>query len=196
MRDSAGNWPEWLETAVKVASAAVAVAAAVATVVTVSALTAGTGTPAAVYTSTVLLGAALSGINGGVANEAKGNSYINGYVGGVIGGTTQGLCSTSPVGTIVGGGVGVALGTAATDVLNNFDPDSSNSTVQEITTNAISSGGKALVTSSLTAFAGYASDLAASNGAYGLMPKFTRGFGEAVKAFFGWLDDAFVYVMG
>ena len=35
-----------------------------------------------------------------------------------------------------------------------------------------------------------------ANGCYGLMPSLTLGFGEAVKAFFGWLDDALVYVWG
>lgn len=41
---------------------------------------------------------------------------------------------------------------------------------------------------------GYSSDLAAINGANGLIPTYTVGFGEAVKAFFGWLDDALVYI--
>ena len=94
----------------------------------------------------------------------------------------------------MGGGAGVTVGTAVTDVMNNLDPDSANSTAKEIASNAITSGGKALVTSSLTAYLGYASDLAAINGANGLMPTYTRGFGEAVKAFFGWLDDALVYI--
>ena len=40
----------------------------------------------------------------------------------------------------------------------------------------------------------HASDLAAINGANGLMHTYTRGFGETVKAFFGWLDDALVYI--
>jgi hypothetical protein len=41
---------------------------------------------------------------------------------------------------------------------------------------------------------GYASDLAAGSYAHGLMPTYTFGFGEGVKAFFGWLDDALVYI--
>ena len=41
---------------------------------------------------------------------------------------------------------------------------------------------------------GYASDLAVINGASGLMPTYTFGFGEGVKAFFGWADDAIVYI--
>ena len=96
----------------------------------------------------------------------------------------------------MGGGVGVTVGTTITDVMNNLDPDSHNSTAQEIASNAITSGSKALVTSSLTAYMGYASDLAAINGANGLMPTYTIGFGEAIKAFFGWADDALVYVWG
>lgn len=91
----------------------------------------------------------------------------------------------------MGGGIGVTVGTAITDWMNNLDPDSTNSTAKEIAVNAISSGGKALVTSSLTAYVGYASDLAITNG---LMPTYTYGFGEAVKAFFGWVDDAIVYI--
>ena len=194
MSDSTGNWPKWLENTVKVVSAVVAVTAVVVTVAAVSAFTAGTGGAVAVYGATIFLGAALSGINGGVANEAKGNSYANGYLGGVTGGAIQAACSKTPAGTIVGGGVGVTVGTAVTDLMNNLDPDSANSTAKEIASNAIASGGKALATSSLTAYMGYASDLATSNGANGLMPTYTRGFGEAVKVFFGWLDDALVYI--
>ena len=193
MSDTEGNWPEWIETTVKVASVVLAVAAVVATVVAVSAVTAGTGSAAAVYGATIFLGACLSGINGGVANEAKGNSYANGYLGGAAGGTIQAVCSKSATGTILGGGLGVTVGTAITDTMNNWDPDSANSTTKEIVSNAAVSGGKALVTSSITAYMGFASDLAVIDGAGGLMPTHTFGFGEAVKAFFGWIDDALVY---
>lgn len=55
-------------------------------------------------------------------------------------------------------------------------------------------GGKAVVTSSLTAYMGHASDLAVKDGAMGLRPTHTFGFGEVVKAFFGWVDDALVYI--
>ena len=194
MGDPTGNWPKWIENVAKIASVVVAVTAVVVTVAAVSAFTAGTGSAAAVYGATILLGAALSGINGGVANEAKGNSYANGYLGGAIGGAIQATCSKTSIGTIVGGGVGVTVGTVITDVMNNLDPDSVNYTAKEIATNAIISGGKALVTSSVTAYMGYASDLAVANGANGLTPTYTFGFGEAVKAFFGWIDDAFVYI--
>ena len=194
MSDSTGNWPKWLENTAKVLSVVVAVTAVVITVVAVSAFTAGTGSVAAVYGSSVFLGAALSGINGGVANEAKGNSYINGYVGGALGGAIQARCSKTPAGTVIGGGVGVTVGTAVTDVLNYLDPDSTDSTAQEIVTNALTSGGKALVTSSLTAYMGYTSDIAATNGANGLMPSYTYSFSEAIKNFYGWLDDALVYI--
>ena len=54
--------------------------------------------------------------------------------------------------------------------------------------------GKALITSSLTAYMSYAADLAQQTGAYGLMPTFTYGFAEAFKAFGSWLDDALVYL--
>ena len=82
MSDLSGNWANWWEKTMKVVSAIVVVAAVVTTVVAVSAFTAGTGSAAAVYGATIFLGAALCGINGGVANEAKGNSYTNGYLGG------------------------------------------------------------------------------------------------------------------
>ena len=194
LSDENGDWPKWLETTVKVASVVIAVAAVVATVAAVSAFTAGTGSLAAVYGATILLGAALSGINGGVANQSKGSSYANGYLGGATGGAIQATCSKTPGGTIVGGAVGVTVGTTITDVMNNLDPDSANSTAQEIAADAFKSGARALVTSSVTAYVGYASDFAVVDNAMGLMPSYTFGFGEAIKAFFGWADDAVVYV--
>ena len=60
--------------------------------------------------------------------------------------------------------------------------------------NATTSGLKALVTSSVTAYAGNAADLARVDGAGGLRPSFTFGFAEGFKAFFGWADDAVIYV--
>ena len=45
-----------------------------------------------------------------------------------------------------------------------------------------------------TAYMGYASNLAVIDGANGLMPTYKLGFGESVKAFFGWIDDALVYI--
>lgn len=66
------------------------------------------------------------------------------------------------------------------------------------------SGVKALVTSSLTAcigkgVGGIDYDLgtpygSVADGYGGLMPTLTVGFGEGVKAFFGWADDAVIYV--
>ena len=88
----------------------------------------------------------------------------------------------------------MTVGTTVTDVMNNLDPDSTDSTARGIASNAITSGGKALVTSSLTAYIGCASDLTAINGANGLLSQYTLGLSEAVKAFFGWIDDAIVYV--
>lgn len=194
MLDRNGDWPEWIENTMKVISVVLVVAAVVTTVAAVTAVTAGTGTTAAVYGSSIFLGATLSGINGGIANEAKGNSYTNGYLGGAAGGTIQAVCSKTPGGTVMGGGVGVTVGTTVTDVLNNVDPDSKNSSACEIASNAVSSGGKALVTSSVTAYMGHASDLAYLDGSRSLMHGYTFGFGEAVKTFWSWLDDAIVYV--
>jgi hypothetical protein len=208
MSDDNGNWPKWMENAVKVASVVVAAVAIGVLVAKVSAVVAvasiSVSAAKGIFGATVFVGAALSGINGGVANEAKGNSYINGYLGGVTGGTIQGVCSETPIGTIAGGGIGVTVGTAVTDVMNNLDPDSANSTAQEIVSNAITSGGKALVTSSLTALVGsgiggvnYKTgnfEGAIVDGCGGLMPSLTFGFGEGIKNFFGWMDDAMVYI--
>lgn len=182
-----------------VASVVIAVAAISVMAFNVSCVVAGTiAGPAALKAITgasVFLGAALSGLNGGVANASKGNSYLNGYVGGATGGAIQSKASVNAMGTIVGGSVGVAIGTAVTDVLNNIDPDSSNSTAQEIINNALTSGGKAALTSTVTAFMNnavggfsrknFVFEGALSTGADGLMPQLTPGFGEEIKAFFG-----------
>ena len=195
MNDPDGNWPKWLEKTVKVASVAIAVAAVVTTVVAVSAFTAGTGSAAAVWGgASVFLGAALSGINGGIANEKQGNSYTNGYVGGATGGTIQGLSSKHPLGTALGGSAGVAVGTVVTGAMNNWDPDSANLSTQDILKNATTSGAKGLLTSSMTAYVGYSADIARIDGCAGLMPSFSYGFAEGMKAFFGWADDALVYI--
>lgn len=206
MSDPSGNWPKWLENTVKAVSVVVAVAAAVVTVAAVSAFTAGTGSAAAVYGATVFLGAALSGINGGVANEAKGNSYTNGYVGGFISGGTQSAASRLPGGTVWGGTLGTSTGTAVTMGLNNLDPDSANSTVSEIATEVKNSAIKATATSMITAYIGasvggidYKTGTlygGVADGCGGLMPSLTLGFGEGIKAFFGALDDALVYIWG
>ena len=195
MSDPTGHWAEWLETAVKIASVVIAVAAVVVMVATVSAASAGTAAPGAVYGASIFLGAALSGINGGVANEAKGNSYFNGYLGGAAGGAIQSWLGKKPMGTIVGGGLGVAVGTTITELMNLWDPYSANSSFDQIKNNVISSTKKALVTSSLTVFMGYSSDVALmDNTIKELMPTFTYGFSEGLKAFYGWLDDAVVYI--
>lgn len=198
MSDPTGHWAEWFETTVKVASVVIAVAAVVVMVAAVSAVSSGTATPAAVYgvyKASIFLGAALSGINGGVANEAKGNSYFNGYLGGAAGGAIQSWLGKKPMRTIVGGGLGVAVGTTITDLMNLWDPYSANSSFDQIKNNVISSTKKALVTSSLTAFMGCASDVALmDNTIKELMPTFTYGFSEGLKAFYGWLDDAVVYI--
>ena len=192
--DNTGNWPQWVETAAMVVSAAVLVAAVTVTVIAVSAATAGTGSVAAVYGASVLLGAALAGINGAVANYSKGDSYANGYVGGVIGGGTQAAASALPLGNIWGGAIGAGRSTAITMTLNNLDPDSSNSSIKEIAQKSISTGFKGAVTGTLTQFMGHAVDAGVASQANGLMPELTLGFGEGIKAFFGWVDDALIYL--
>lgn len=194
MCDPTGTWPQWVEKVAKVVSVVVAVVAVVATVATVTAFTAGTGTAAAVWAATACLSVALSGINSAVSNSQSGNSYANGYVGGITGGTVQAASSRNPVRTIVGGGVGTTIGTTITDLLNNLDPDSQSLTREQMVNNATSSGLKALLTNSLTAYVGYSADLANLSGTGGLMPSFSFGFAEALKIFFGWVDDAVIYV--
>ena len=204
--DGEGNWPKWVEKVACVASVVVTVAAAAVTVAAVSAFTAGTGSALAVYGASIFLGAALSGLNGAIANASQGNSYINGYVGGASAGATQAAASKLPGGTIWGGAGGTGIGTAITMGLNNLDPDSSNSSGRVIAHNVVTSTAKATVTSSITAFWGNAIGGinyntgaitgAASNGSNGLMPTLTVGFAEGFKAFWGAVDDAFVYVWG
>lgn len=68
----------------------------------------------------------------------------------------------------------------------------------------MSSGVKALVTSSMTACIGagvggvnYHTGViegAVATGCEGLMPELTLGLGEGIKAFFGWSDDAVIYL--
>ncbi len=204
MSDYTGNWPEWVENTFKVVSAVVAVAAVVVTATAVSAFTAGTGSAAAVYGATIFLGAALSGINGAVANESKGNSYFNGYAGGFISGGVQSAASRFPGGTVWGGALGTSVGTAVTMGFNNLDPGSANSTASEIATEVKNSAIKATATSMITASIGagvggidYKTGTlygGVADGCGGLMSSFTLGFGEAIKAFFGAVDDALVYI--
>ena len=204
MSDPTGNWPKWLENTMKVASVVIAVAAVAVTVAAVSAFTAGTGSALAVYGATVFLGAALSGINGAVANESKGNSYINGYIGGFISGGTQSAASKLPGGTVWGGALGTSAGTAVTMGLNNLDPDSNNSTTSEIAAEVKKSAIKATATSMLTAYVGagvggidYKTGTlygGVADKCGGLMPSLTLGHGEGIKAFFGAVDDALVYI--
>ena len=208
MSDPTGDWPKWLEKTVKVASVVVATVAIGFLVTQVAAVATGAlvGVAAAkaVMGATVFAGAALSGINGGIANERKGNSYINGYLGGGTGGLIQGLSSKTPKGVAFGGVAGVTVGTFITDALNNIDPDSANSSMNQMVKNATSSGLKACLTSLMTACIGAgvggvnystgAIEGAVANGCGGLMPTLTLGFGEGIKTFFGWADDAVIYL--
>ena len=196
MSDTKGNWPEWVETTAKVASGLLVGVAVVGTVAAITSLTAGTGTALAVYGWSVLLGASLSGINGGVANAAQGNSYANGYAGGFLGGATQSSASALPYGNIWGGYLGAERGTRITMNLNNFDPDSANHSDLEIEKSATSSGIKAAAMGTITHWISYSVDYGVADGCGGLMPQLTYGFGEAIKTFFSWLDDAMVYAMG
>ena len=192
--DPTGNWPKWVETVAKVASVVVLVAAVTVTVAAVSAATAGTGSAAAIYGASVFLGAALAGINGAIANQSKGDSYANGYVGGLIGGATQAAASALPAGNIWGGALGAGRGTAITMALNNLDPASSNSSIMDIARQSGAAAIKGAVMGSVTQFMSNAVDVGVSSHGNGLMPGLSRGFGEGLKGFFGWADDALVYL--
>lgn len=138
----------------------------------------------------LFLNAALSGISGGLINEDGGNSYLNGYVGGIAGGAIQGTCATKgPAGFIGGGALGSAASTVITSELNNIDPDSSNTSQKAIFKSAAKSSVKGAAASTLTYGFNCASDLAVIDGANGLMPQYTRKFGEAMKAFVSWVND-------
>ena len=109
--DGNGNWPEWVETTVKVVTVTTAVVAVGAVIV-------GTGGLGAA----VLAGAAAGGAISGFANEAAGGSYTNGFIGGAVTGTIQTLASTfgGPAGMVVGGAAN-GLGSLITDNLDNLD---------------------------------------------------------------------------
>ena len=79
--------------------------------------------------------------------------------------------------------------------LNNIDPYSTDSTPLEIIDSSLSSGCKAAGTGLVTQFISTSVDAGVANGCYGLMPQLTYGFGEAIKTFFGWMDDALVYIL-
>lgn len=105
-----------------------------------------------------------------------------------------------------GGAVGTGVGTAVTMQLNNADPDSSNSSVADIKKESFSSAGKSALTSTITQFFGNSAggidyktgELVGGvkNACDGLMTELTLGFGEGIKAFFGAVDDALVYIWG
>ena len=207
LSDPSGHWAEWFETAAKVASGVALVVSITAMVVAVSAVSAGTAAPVAIFFAGAALGAVLAGINGGIANEANGDSYYNGYVGGMTGSIIQSAASRLPAGNFWGGAVGSATGTGITLWLNNADPYSSTYTSPSDIEKAMGESGiKAGITGLSTTFIGQAVggynyqtgkiEGAVANGCDGLLPGLTLGFGEGVKAFFGWVNDAIVYVWG
>ena len=53
---------------------------------------------------------------------------------------------------------------------------------------------KGAVTGSVTQIMSNAVDIGVASHANNLMPELTPGFGEGLKAFFGWADDALVYL--
>lgn len=104
--------------------------------------------------ATIAAGTAIGGLVGGLMNEEQGESFTNGWLGGAASGFVQATGSLFySIGTIIGGGVGSALGTLITESLNNNDRPTENKTTLEQT---MISAGKAVVvgmtTSSITAF--------------------------------------------
>lgn len=128
----------------------------------------------------------------------------NGYAGGFVSGGTQAAASRIAGGTVWGGILGTGIGTSITMGLNNLDPDSKHSTTAEIVASVRDSSLKAMFTSSMTALVGAGvgginyknSKLygGVSDCCGGLMPSLTLGFAEGMKAFFGAVDDALVYI--
>ena len=196
LSDPSGHWAEWFETAAKVASGVALVVSITAVVVAVSAVSAGTATPAAVLIAGAALGAVVAGINGGIANEANGDSYYNGYVGGMTGSIIQSAASRLPAGNFWGGAVGSATGTGIILLLNNVDPYSANTTPLGIGKAMATSGIASGISSYFTSVIGKGVDNAVEDQASGLMPTLTPGFGKCIKAFFGWVNDAAVYFWG
>lgn len=205
MKDENGNWAEWVEDLAIGISIVLAISAAVTMVVVATAFTAGTGSAAAVYGASIFLGATLSGINGGIANVNQGNSYINGWLGGAVSGGIQSAASRLPGGTIWGGALGSGIGTAITMGCNNWDPYSADATLQEIVSSSVISATKAGLLSCVTAYMSNSvggidyktGELigGVANQCNGLMPSLTLSFAEGIKAFFGAVDDALVYVI-
>ena len=189
--DSSGEG--WFDSLVK-AVAVVAVVVTAAVLVTVA--TAATG-GAALAAATVAFGAASGGLVGGFANEAKGESFAKGWVGGAVNGTIQSsLGLLHPAGTIIGGGIGSAVGTYITENLNNSGkPKSEQKTSEQIKKDSIRSGIVGTATSTLTAFMGNAVKEAVPTKANGLMPSLTTGFGKMISGFFGAVDDAITYML-
>lgn len=141
-----------------------------------------------------------------LARKTYGDSYYNGYVGGMTGSIIQSAASRLPAGNFWGGAVGSATGTGITLWLNNADPYSADTTPFAIGKAMGESWIKAGITGLSTTFIGQAVggynhqtgkiEGAVANGCDGLLPGLTLGFGEGVKAFFGWVNDAIVYVWG
>lgn len=132
-----------------------AIAAVVVTAVVAVAVTAGGAGAVAVGVATVALGAATSGLVGGLMNEAEGEEFANGWVGGAVSGISQsiGTLAFGVAGTIVGGGIGSGLGTGITMSLNNNNKDKSEQlSAHTIVKTSLVSAAVGTVTSCITAF--------------------------------------------
>jgi hypothetical protein len=91
-------------------------------------------------------------------------------------------------------------------LFDNIDPYSSDYTLSEFAIEVKNSVIKATITSSLTTIIGAGvggidyktGELygGVADGCGGLMPSLSLGFGEGIKAFFGAINDAMVYIWG
>ena len=214
LNDEEGEWPKWVEKAAKVVAIAAVAVTAVVVVSVATAATGGAAAPLAVATANIAFGTACGGLVGGLANEAKGESFINGSLGGAASGFIQSTTSAllkpfglNGVGTIVGGGgIGSGVGTLITETLNNQGkPIEEQKSAEEIKKSALKSAAIATVMSTVTAGVGGAVDYAQSADGYnswansladgaGIAP-ITPGFGEMINGFFSCIDDATVYIL-
>ncbi len=201
MTDFEGNWPKWIETAAKVIAVAAVVVTATALVSVVAAGTGGLALGAA----SIAFGTACGGLVGGAANEKKGESFINGWLGGAANGLIQsaGSVALGCAGSILGGGIGSGIGTTIIDMLNNIDkPSEQQKSQEDIIDDSLKSAMVGTVMSGLTAGIGKGLDFSI-NSPYGYnslginmgIASITPAFAQALKCFYGCIDDAMVYVI-
>ena len=144
---------------------------------------------AVAFSVTVAASATVGGTVNGFVNEANGGSYINGCAGGLVSGGIQSVMGYSnPVFGILGG-AGNGLGSYITDILDNVDStNEKNKTSEEIKNDAINSAVKGMIYSIPGSLMGWCVDKSVGV-ASELMVGYSGGFREALKQFYGILDN-------